>query len=436
MEAQSDHYTRGQINLLPNGESQQTEAIIKKSPAERSGDFLIIAPKTELFFSVIQIKEDKIMNAIFQLVNPSNTVTINRPLAHALGLNEAVIYGALISKFYYYSERGMLNDGWFYSTAPDLAESTALSERQQKRAVDNLIGAGLIRSELRGMPAKRSFYIVEDIALLQRLIADGEAKMREIKPAASERYERKREKSANASKQETQGLIDFLSAGLGNTPREEEKTYCVLHKEFEEKPPQNAREAALLHCSDISSEQESTKRRSKDRQNVGAPLYIKPNINNLNFINPSIPRASGEYADGFVPQTEREFYFSLLKEKISYTELCERHKYDKSQIDELLGIMLDVICSGKPMIRVNGDNMPTEVVKNVFLRLDDSHIVYVLESLKKNTSAVRNIRAYLITVLYNSLNTIDSYYQATVNYDRNQTFADQVLRSVPSIYEF
>lgn len=374
------------------------------------------------------------MNAIFQLVNPSNTVTVNRPLAHALGLNETVIYGALISKFYYYSERGMLNDGWFYSTAPDLAESTALSERQQKRAVDNLIGAGLIRSELRGMPAKRSFYIVKDVALLQQLIADGEAKMREIKPAASERYERKREKSANAPKQETQGLIDFLSASLGKNMPESENKSCELSEKFEENPPQKTREAAVLHCSDILSEQGSTKRRSKFGKNVGATLYIKPNINNLNFINPSIPRTCVKFADGFVPQTEREFYFSLLKEKISYTELCERHKYDKSQIDELLGIMLDVICSGKPTVRVNGDNMPTEVVKNVFLRLDDSHIVYVLESLKKNTSAVRNIRAYLITVLYNSLNTIDSYYQSTVNCDRNQTFADQVLRNGTARY--
>ena len=82
------------------------------------------------------------MNAIFKLINPSNTITVNRPLAHSLGLNEAIIYGALISKFYYYSERGMLDDGWFYSTAPDLDESTALSEKQQKRAVDNLVRAG------------------------------------------------------------------------------------------------------------------------------------------------------------------------------------------------------------------------------------------------------------------------------------------------------
>lgn len=211
------------------------------------------------------------MNAIFQLVNPANTVTVNRPLAHALGLNEAVIYGALISKFYYYSERGMLEDGWFYSTAPDLAESTALSERQQKRAVDNLISAGLIRSELRGMPAKRSFYIVEDVEALQRLIAEGEDKLREIKPAAAERYEKKRQSSETKEPNpETQSLIDFLAAGFGTNASENS---ADIPKEIAEERSENAREAALYHCSDKSAEQAPTKCWSKFRRNVGAALY-------------------------------------------------------------------------------------------------------------------------------------------------------------------
>lgn len=359
------------------------------------------------------------MNAIFQLLNPANTITVNRPLAHALGLNEAVIYGALISKFYYYSERGMLEDSWFYSTAPDLAESTALSERQQKRAVDNLISAGLIRSELRGMPAKRSFYIVEDISVLQQLISDGEAKMREIKPAAAERYEKKRQTSD--PKPETQRLINFLSEGFGTTMPENSAN-------IEDNSLEYARETALYHCSDKSAEQAPTKCRSKDRQNVGASSaqtseqhFSKSKYNNPEIINPSIPHTSAnenaDRIDGIDRQAERENYFSVLKENISYDYLCEQHKNDKAQIDELLAIMLDVICSEKPTIRANGEELPKEVVKSTFLKLDESHIDYVLTTMKKNTTDVRNIRAYLITALYNAPKTIDSYYQAWVNYD-------------------
>lgn len=118
-----------------------------------------------------------IMNAIFQMLNPSNTLTVNRLLAHAIGLSEAVVYASLISKCSYYERNGMLDDsGWFYSTVPDLEASTALSEYQQKRCIKNLVDAGLIESKNRGLPAKRCFRIIEDIELISNLISKGEKK--------------------------------------------------------------------------------------------------------------------------------------------------------------------------------------------------------------------------------------------------------------------
>ncbi|CCY20898.1 putative uncharacterized protein [Eubacterium sp. CAG:786] len=77
------------------------------------------------------------MKAIFKLLNPDNTMSINRQLAHAIGLAEAVVYGALLSKYAYYDQHGLLTDGdWFYSTVEDLEESTALTARQQRRCID------------------------------------------------------------------------------------------------------------------------------------------------------------------------------------------------------------------------------------------------------------------------------------------------------------
>lgn len=116
-------------------------------------------------------------------------------------------------------------------------------------------------------------------------------------------------------------------------------------------------------------------------------------------------------------QAERENYFSVLKENISYDYLCEQHKDDTGRIDEMLEIMLDVICSEKPTIRANSEELPKEVVKSTFLKLDESHIDYVLTAMNKNPTDVRNIRAYLITALYNAPKTIDNYYQAWVNHD-------------------
>lgn len=122
---------------------------------------------------------------------------------------------------------------------------------------------------------------------------------------------------------------------------------------------------------------------------------------------------SNDSIDVIDSQSEREFYFSVLKENI-YGD--ENAKGDE-ETNELIAIMLDVICSTKPTIRVNGEELPKEVVKSVFLKLDEGHIDYVLTALKKNTTEVRNIRAYLITALYNAPSTIDSYYRSWVNHD-------------------
>ena len=61
--------------------------------------------------------------------------------------------------------------------------------------------------------------------------------------------------------------------------------------------------------------------------------------------------------------------------------------------------------------------MPQQVVKSRFLKLNSSHIEYVLDVMNKNPSDIRNIRAYLLTALYNASLTIDNYYSALVNHD-------------------
>ena len=67
------------------------------------------------------------MNQICSLLNPDNTMTVNRLLAHAVGIPAAVVYTALISKYVYYEQNELIaEDGWFYSTVSDLEESTTL----------------------------------------------------------------------------------------------------------------------------------------------------------------------------------------------------------------------------------------------------------------------------------------------------------------------
>lgn len=117
------------------------------------------------------------MKEIFQLINPDNTISMNRYLAHSIGLCEAIIYSALLSKHAWYESHDKLTeDGWFFSTISDLEESTALSGYQQRRCIRNLEAAGLIECRMRGIPARRYFHINDDVELLKSLIAQGEEK--------------------------------------------------------------------------------------------------------------------------------------------------------------------------------------------------------------------------------------------------------------------
>ena len=114
---------------------------------------------------------------------------------------------------------------------------------------------------------------------------------------------------------------------------------------------------------------------------------------------------------------ERESYRELVLENIEYDILVQNERMDRDRLDELVELMVDTVCSHRETIRIAGDDYPAEVVKSRFLKLNSSHIEYVLDRMRENTTYVRNIKKYLLAALYNAPATIDSYYAPLVNHD-------------------
>lgn len=122
---------------------------------------------------------------ILERLNPTNTGSYNRPIAHTLGLGAAVVYSALISKWEYYFKHNMLGeDGFFYSTIADLQESTSMGKCQQSNAIKVLTDAGLVEVSRRGMPAKRYFRVRDDVELLDKFLKQGKEIIAELNPIA------------------------------------------------------------------------------------------------------------------------------------------------------------------------------------------------------------------------------------------------------------
>lgn len=133
--------------------------------------------------------------------------------------------------------------------------------------------------------------------------------------------------------------------------------------------------------------------------------------------NPLEDEPQGADGMGMDTRTAREVYREIILENIEYTHLSQNSGYDRERLDELVELMVDTVCSARKTIRIAGDDFPAEAVKSRFMKLDSSHIEYVLSSMAENTTYVRNIKKYLLAALYNAPATISSYYTSLVNHD-------------------
>jgi hypothetical protein len=121
--------------------------------------------------------------------------------------------------------------------------------------------------------------------------------------------------------------------------------------------------------------------------------------------------------NGYTNMDAVRAYEEIIKDNIEYPYLIQDKSVDKGMLDEIVSLMLETVCTRRKMIRIAGDDYPAELVKSKFMKLNSSHIRFVLDCMHQNTTKIRNIKKYLLAVLFNAPNTIDSYYTALVNHD-------------------
>jgi hypothetical protein len=113
--------------------------------------------------------------------------------------------------------------------------------------------------------------------------------------------------------------------------------------------------------------------------------------------------------------TAFDAYREIIRDNIEYDYLLENHNHDI--INEIIDLLLEIVCTSRKTIRIASDDYPAALVKSKFLKLNNDHIEYVLQCMKNNTSDIRNIKKYLLAVLFNAPSTIVNYYSALVSHD-------------------
>lgn len=205
----------------------------------------------------------------------------------------------------------------------------------------------------------------------------------------------------------------------------EDAGYLVRHQSRDEKGRMSSMVFEIYEKPQTGlpdTEKPHTEKPDTDNPFTGKPCTENPAQLNTNQVitnerNNSLRNYQSINLDGMDRMDLRARYEELIRDNLELEILSQDHRFDTDRVNEMVEIMLDVICSTRPTIRINGEEMPQQVVKSRFLKLNSSHIEYVLHAMDECPSDIRNIRAYMLTTLYNASLTMDNYYSALVNHD-------------------
>ena len=251
------------------------------------------------------------------------------------------------------------------------------------------------------------------------------------------------------------GLVERIRRGLGKPDIIYVKNFVIQQEGRKE--PSNADVSAEFGKTDFKSSEKLTSRSRKNRpqevgkadssrsekqtlrgresqpQEVGIsdPNYNDTNYNNqsytdMSYTNPinqsgNMTDAGGESPpgyDGIDRIDEVNTYMELIRENLEYDyHMRYDSQNDREMFEEIYATVCDIVCVKRNAIRINGEDYPYELVKSRFLKLNNSHIGYVMERMRETATKITNVRAYLITALYNAPSTMNHFYQQEVQHD-------------------
>lgn len=241
-------------------------------------------------------------------------------------------------------------------------------------------------------------------------------------------------------------LLDRMSLSIKNGWQDKDgNTYIFCTIEEVMDSIHCARQKAVKLLDELEQDFQLIQRR---RQGLGKPnlIYVKDlyaglsQSNYLKYENhtsdslknelPVVPKSNGSNTEKInktdnsktdliysAELQEEEQYRSYFREKLELSILEQNYPMDKAVLHEILELLVETVTSRKKFLRICGEEKSKEVVKGRLMKLDSSHIQYILECLKENSTQIRNIKQYLLATLYNAPVIVDSYYSAQVRHE-------------------
>lgn len=309
-----------------------------------------------------------------------------------LSSDAKLLYGLMLDRMSLSMKNGWVDDenrAYIYYTVENIMEDLGCAKATSVKIIaelDSKKGIGLIEKKRQGL-GKPDIIYVKNFATIE-----------ETKP------EREEKEPANTD----------VSTEVQNLNFKEYKKQTSRSSESDIPEVQN-----LDFCKYNTQTSGSSGNRLPEVQNPN-PNYINNNYTDLSYNNPiyqseNEAESSQEKMDGM---ENISTYMQIIKENIEYEHHMKYAEWqDKGLYEELYELICEVVCVRHKTVRVGGEEYPYELVKSKFLKLNSSHLEYVIECMHDTTTKITNIKAYMVTALYNAPNTMNHYYQQAVQHD-------------------
>lgn len=346
-----------------------------------------------------------------------------------LSSDAKLLYGLMLDRLALSIKNGWRDDknrAYIYYTTDNIMEDLCCSKTTCTKILaelDSKKGLGLIERKRQGLGRP-------DIIYVKKFVTAGQEKTEVNKTDATEPGrpelniagpDTEIHNTINDTKTVTnQNITKNIETVTGQNPKNiignTESRFKEVQKPCFQKPvffDTGSKKSGLL-------ESKKTDPNNTDINNTGFSYNIHTNHINYTSNNNHIDYSRQPYItqekkkDRLIEKAEA--YTKIIKENIEYDFFME-YGADKKLYNELFEIIREVVCIDRETIRIGGNDYPYNLVKSRFLKLDSIHLGYVINCMKKTTTKIKNIKAYIITALYNATCTINHYYQQEVQHD-------------------
>ena len=341
-----------------------------------------------------------------------------------LSLQAKVLYGVLLDRMCLSMRNGWLdkeNKVYIIYQIAEIQDDLGFTKKKAMDYLNELEKFGLVEKKRRGLGLPSILYIKSF------LVEKGKKKNMNAEDNKEEYDENGTSRSSDLGTSEQDEIeiqnennIDLEKNDAISTVKGTENSVKI--KKERKLEQENLR--SISRSNDLGTSRSNEMGTSRGAENAlqEVPIWAPP-INNTKVNNTDLNKSKSYPIVSNTDENrldEIQAYESILKDNMEYDLMMERYPYDQEMLQGILDLLLETMLGQNSQIIIASNKYPIALVKSKFMKLDSSHIQYVMDSLNKNTSKVKNIKKYLLATLFNAPTTIKGYYQAEVNHDLPQ----------------